>query len=46
MGCYQLETRWDLICNGVELAMLVPSMLIKDHTIVGTSFEIERMPLT
>ena len=46
MGCYQLETRRDLICNGVGLAMLVPSMSIKDRTIVGTSVEIEHMPLT
>ena len=46
MGCIQKETGHDLICNGVGLAMLVPSMSIKDHTIVGTSIEIERMPLT
>ena len=46
MGCYQVETGWDLICNGVGLAMLVPSMSIKDRTTVGTSIEIECMPLT
>ena len=46
VGCYQEETGRDLICNGVGLAMLVPSMSIKDRTIVGISIEIERMPLT
>ena len=46
MGCYQVETEWDLICNGVGLAMLVPSVLIKDRTIVGTSVDIEHMSLT
>ena len=46
MGCIQKETEWDLICNGVGLAMLVPSASIKDHTVVGTSIEIEHMPLT
>ena len=46
MGCYQVETEWDLICNGVGLAMLVPSVSIKDHTVIGTSVEIEHMPLT
>ena len=34
-----------LYANGVGLAMLIPSMSIKDHTIVGTSTEVERMPL-
>ena len=46
MWCYQMATGRDLICNGVGLAMLVPSMSIKDRTVVGTSVEIERMPLT
>ena len=41
-----METGRDLICNGVGLVMLVPSMSIKDRTIVGASVEIERMPLT
>ena len=36
----------ELICNGVGLAMLASSMSIKDRTVVGTSIEIERMPLT
>ena len=35
-----------LYVNGVGLAMLIPSVLIKDRTIVGTSVEIEHMPLT
>ena len=35
-----------LYTNGVGLAMLIPSVLIKDHTIVGTSIEIEHMRLT
>ena len=46
MGCYQVETGRDLICNGVGLAMLVLSVLIMDRTVVGTSIEIEHMPLT
>ena len=46
IGCYQVKTGWDLICNGVGLAILVPFMSIKDRTIVGTSIKIERMPLT
>ena len=41
-----METGQKLICNGVGLAMLVPSMSIKDHTIVSASVEIERMALT
>ena len=36
----------ELICNGVGLAMLVLSMSIKDHTVIGASIEIERIPLT
>ena len=35
-----------LYANGVGLAMLILSMSIKDRTIVGTSVEIKRMPLT
>ena len=41
-----METERELICNGVGLAMLVPFVSIKDRTVVGTSVEIERMPLT
>ena len=29
-----------------RLAHVIPSVLIEDHTIVGTSDKIERMPLT
>ena len=29
-----------------RLTHVIPSMLVKDHTVVGTSVEIERMPLT
>jgi hypothetical protein len=34
--------------QGIEVlgAYLSPSMSIKDHTVVGTSIEIERMPIT
>ena len=32
--------------NGVGLAMLILSVLIKDRTIANTSAEIERIPLT
>ena len=35
-----------LYANGVGLAILSPSVSIKDRTVVGTSVEIERMPLT
>ena len=35
-----------LYTNDVGLAMLIPSVSIKDRTVVGTSIEIERMPLT
>ena len=41
-----METGQDFICNGVGLAMLIPSMSIKDRTVAGTYVEIERMPLT
>ena len=35
-----------LYANGVGLAMLIPSVSMKHRTVVGTSIEIERMPLT
>ena len=35
-----------LYTNGVGLAMLIPSMSNKDRTVVGTTVEIERVPLT
>ena len=41
-----MEAGRDFICNGVGLAMLISSVLIKDRTVAGTSAEIERMPLT
>ena len=41
-----METRRDLYANGVGLAMLIPFVLIKDHTVACTSAEIEHMPLT
>ena len=41
-----METRQDFICNGVGLAMLISFVSIKDHTVVGASDKIERMPLT
>ena len=41
-----METGRDFICNGVGLAMLVPSVSIKDCTVVGTSVKIEHMPPT
>ena len=41
-----METRRDFICNDVGLAMLIPSVSIKDRTVAGTSTEIEPMPLT
>ena len=39
-----METGRDFICNGVGLAMLIPSVSIKDRTTAGTSIEIEHMP--
>ena len=41
-----METERDFICNGVGLAMLIPSVSIKDRIVAGSSAEIERMPLT
>ena len=41
-----MEIGWELICNGVGLAMLVLPVSIKDRTIVGASDKIERMPIT
>ena len=35
-----------LYASGVGLAMLILPVSIKDRTVVGTSIEIERMPLT
>ena len=41
-----METGQDFICIGVGLAMLIPSVSIKDRTVADTSVKIERMPLT
>ena len=38
-----IEKQQDMEVLGVDLS---PSMLVKDHTIVGTSIKIEGMPLT
>ena len=38
-----IEKQQDIEVLGVDLS---PSVLIKDHTIVGASDKIERMPLT
>ena len=38
-----IEKQQDMEVLGVDLS---PSVLIKDHTIVGASDKIERMPLT
>ena len=35
-----------LYASGVGLAMLILPVSIKDHTIIGASDKIERMPLT
>ena len=49
--CYHGKEPWDNVTGGWTKAMrrlahVIPSMPIKDRTIVGTSVEIERMPLT
>ena len=41
-----METGRDLYENGVGLTMLIPSVSIKDYTVVGASVEIEHMPPT
>ena len=38
-----IEKQQDMEVLGVDLS---PSMLVKDHTVVGASDKIERMPLT
>ena len=49
--CYHVKEPWGNV-NGdraesiCRLTHVIPSMLVKDHTIVGTSIEIKRMPLT
>ena len=49
--CYRGKEPWDIVTGGrVEsmhrLTHVISSVLIKDHTIVVTFVEIERMPLT
>ena len=41
-----METGQDFVCNSVGLAILIPSVSIKDRTVVGASDKIERMPIT
>ena len=49
--CYHGTEPWGNATRGQmesmrRLAHVIPSMPIKDRTVVGTSVEIERMPLT
>ena len=49
--CYHGKEPWGNITGGQaesmhRLAHVILSVLIKYHTVVGTSIEIERMPLT
>ena len=49
--CYHEKEPWDNINGGraesmCRLTHMIPSVLIKDHTIVGAFVEIERMSLT
>ena len=49
--CYHGKEPWGNVTGGQtesmrRLAHVIPSMLIKDRTIVGASVEIERLPLT
>ena len=49
--CYRGKEPWGNVTGGqmesmCRLAHVTPPVLIKDYTIVGTSVEIERMPLT
>ena len=49
--CYHGKEPWDNVTGGqtesmCRLTHVIPSVLIKDRTIVGTSVEIEHMPLT
>ena len=48
--CYHGTEPWDNINGGrvesmCRLTYVIPSVLIKDRTIVGTSDKIERMPI-
>ena len=49
--CYREKEPWDNVTRGWAESMcrlnhMIPSVPIKDRTIVGASIEIERMPLT
>ena len=49
--CYRGKEPWDNVTGGwaesmCRLTHVIPSVLIKDHTVVGASIEIEHMPLT
>ena len=49
--CYRGIEPWGNVTEGwaesiCRLTHVIPSMLIKDHTIVGAYVEIERTPLT
>ena len=49
--CYRATEPWGEINRGrteslCRLTHVIPSVPVKDHTIVGTSDKIERMPIT
>ena len=49
--CYHGKEPWDNVTGGQmesmhKLSHVIPSVPIKDRTVVGTSIEIERMPFT
>ena len=49
--CYRGKEPWGNVTGGRTKSMrrltrVILSVLIKDHTIVGTFIEVERMPLT
>ena len=49
--CYREKEPWDNVNGGraesmCELTHMIPSVLIKDRTVVGASDKIERMPIT
>ena len=49
--CYHGKEPWDNVNGGrvksmCRLTHVIPSAPIKDHTVVGTSDKIERMPIT
>ena len=49
--CYRAKEPWGNVNGGrvesmCRLTHVIPSVPIKDHTVVGAFVEIERMPLT